>query len=140
FVANILKELCQKGFVTSHRGARGGYLLQKPLDQVSLAELMEALDDPFHLVECTRKHPAEGCCFAEVCPVKDPIAEVHRRVRELLRKVTLAELFGAGLPPAPVLTGRERVVGEVRQAQQVFAEGNCLPVVVDDLMQEILKG
>jgi Rrf2 family protein len=99
FVANILKELCQKGFVVSHRGARGGYVLHRPLERVSLAELMEALDDTFYLTECTREPAGAGCCFVDVCPVRDPIAEVHRRVAEVLRKVTLAELFEGGLPP-----------------------------------------
>lgn len=149
FVANILKELCQKRFVTSYRGARGGYTLNRPVDQVSLAELMEALDDTFHLTECTREPIGDGCCFVDVCPVHDPIAEVHRRVAEVLRKVTLAELFGAGLPPPaapPVVelvvwgSGRERVVAEAREAEKEFAEGRCRPVTVDDLMQEILKG
>jgi Rrf2 family protein len=112
FVANILKELCQGGFVASHRGVKGGYVLQRPLDQVSLAELMEALDDPFHLAECTREPASEGCCFADVCPVKDPIAEVHRRVRELLRQVTLAELLGAGLPLPTVPCGTTLVLCE----------------------------
>lgn len=148
FVANILKELCQKGFVASHRGAHGGYVLQRPLDQLSLFELMEALDDPFHLAEGTRESSRDGCCLAAVCPVRDLIAEVHRRVAEVLHQVTLAELFGAGLPPAspPVAdrvvysSGRERLVAEVREAEKEFAEGACKPVTVDELMQEILKG
>lgn len=98
FVANILKELCHQGLVASHRGVRGGYVLHRSLERVTLAELMEALDDGFHLAECTREAPGDGCCFLNVCPVRDPIAEVHRRVVELLRRVTLAELVGAGLP------------------------------------------
>ena len=47
FVANILKLLCGKGFVTSHRGVKGGYVLERPADEVTLAELMDALDDSF---------------------------------------------------------------------------------------------
>lgn len=112
FVANILKELCQKGFVTSHRGARGGYLLLRSLHQVSLAELMEALDETFHLAECTRPEPGDGCCFTSICPVRTPIAEVHRRVSEVLRRVTLAELFGPGLPSPTVARGIELVLCE----------------------------
>jgi len=102
FVANILKELCQKGFVASHRGAKGGYLLRRPAEEVSLAELMEALDEGFHLAECNKA----PCEFSSVCTVKGTIAEVHRRIRDVLRGVTLAEVFrppagapGAGLVP-----------------------------------------
>jgi Rrf2 family protein len=139
FVANILKELCQKGFVSSHRGARGGYVLRRPLDQLSLAEMMEALDDTFHLAECTREPAGDGCCFVDVCPVRDPIAEVHRRVAELLRQVTLAELLGAGLPLPTVPVGRERLVTEVRRAREEFEAGECRVATVKELMEEALK-
>ena len=43
FVANILKLLCRKGFVASHRGVKGGYVLRRAAEAVNLAELMEAL-------------------------------------------------------------------------------------------------
>src|SRR5882724_181631 len=49
FVANILKELCQKGFVVSHRGVKGGYSLARPAESVSLAELLETIEDGFRL-------------------------------------------------------------------------------------------
>jgi Rrf2 family protein len=92
FVANILKELCQKGFVTSRRGVKGGYALQRPAEDITLADLLQALDDSFQLAECTRDGAGEVCCIAPICPVRGQIAEVHRRIGALLRTVTLAEL------------------------------------------------
>ena len=91
FVANILKELCHKGFVASHRGVKGGYVLCRSVEDINLAELMEALDDGFHLAECNKA--ADPCSLASLCPVKGAISEVHRRIRDVLREVTLAELF-----------------------------------------------
>jgi Rrf2 family protein len=96
FVANILKELCQKQFVASHRGVKGGYRLRRPAADITLASLMEALDDTFQLTECCTPVPGEGCAVHGICPVKGPVAEVHRRIRDLLRNVTLAELFAPG--------------------------------------------
>ena len=106
FVANILKELCQKGFVASHRGVKGGYAMRRPAEDISLADLMEALDEAFHLAECT--HPADSsrvCTIAAVCPVKGAIAEVHGRIRELLRGVTLAEVFRPRGMDSPAILG-----------------------------------
>ncbi len=101
FVANILKELCQKQFVASQRGVKGGYRLQRPAAELALADLMEALDDTFQLTECCTPEPDQGCTVHGICPVKGPVAEVHRRIRELLRNVTLAELFTlTGAEPA----------------------------------------
>jgi Rrf2 family protein len=98
FVANILKELCHKGFVISHRGVKGGYVLQRPADAVSLAELMDALDGSFRFAECNQDIPDDGCALVHVCPVKGPIAEVHERLRKVLVNTTLAELFQPALP------------------------------------------
>jgi Rrf2 family protein len=102
FVANILKLLCHKGFVASHRGVKGGYALQRPADEVNLAELMEALDDSFHLAECNKESSAHNCTLTHVCPVRGAIAEVHRRIREVLRNVTLAEVFGDPCTPTQI--------------------------------------
>ena len=93
FVANILKLLCSKGFVTSHRGVKGGYVLERPAEEVTLAQLMDALDDSFHLAECN-KDADDPCSLAHLCPVRNAVGEIHRRVREVLGKVTLAEIFG----------------------------------------------
>src|SRR5262249_16337773 len=93
FVANILKELCHTGFVTSQRGVKGGYFLARPAERISLCELMESLGGPFPPAECSPPTAGEGCCLLPVCPVKDRVAEVHARIREVLRRVTLAELI-----------------------------------------------
>jgi Rrf2 family protein len=100
FVANILKELCQQGFVASHRGVKGGYALLRPVAEVNLAELIEALDEPVRVAACNQSAPSDGCTLFEFCPVKGPIDAVHRKVRDLLRTVTLAELFRSA-PPVP---------------------------------------
>ena len=116
FVANILKELCQKGFVVSHRGVKGGYELARPASSISLAELLETVEDGFRLTVCNpASHPGDdGCSHASVCTVKEPMAEVHRRLIDVLRGVSLAELFDkSGRRPAPLT------------ALPVLATGGC---------------
>jgi Rrf2 family nitric oxide-sensitive transcriptional repressor len=114
FVANILKELCHNGFVASQRGVKGGYVLRRPPAAITLAELMDALHDTFHLAECCQEQPEHGCSLFGVCPIKGPVAEVHRRIRQLLGNVTLAELVG------PADTGvLELEVSRCRQLQPI---------------------
>ncbi|MFL5339119.1 MAG: RrF2 family transcriptional regulator [Gemmataceae bacterium] len=93
FVANILKELCQKDFVESHRGVKGGYVLARPAEEINLAELIETLDDSFRLAECNQPSPDDGCSVFHLCPLKGPMAEIHRRIREVLSNLSLADLF-----------------------------------------------
>jgi Rrf2 family protein len=105
FVANILKDLCHKGYVTSHRGVKGGYALLRPAREVTLAELLESLDDGFQLTVCTgHAEPAgDPCAVEHACPMKGPLGEIHRRLADVLRGVTLAELFDPAGRPAPLL-------------------------------------
>jgi Rrf2 family protein len=112
FVANILKLLCHKGFVTSHRGVKGGYVLHRPAEEVNLAELMEALDEAFNLAECTRSPASEQCTIASLCPVRGAIADVHRRIRDLLRGVTLADVFRPNMATAATIYGLNLVPAE----------------------------
>jgi Rrf2 family cysteine metabolism transcriptional repressor len=93
FVANILKELCHQGWLRSQRGIKGGYLLQRSMEQTSLCELMEALDNPVSFAACNQPAGAEVCPLAGLCPVQVHIAEVHHRICEVLRSVTLVQLF-----------------------------------------------
>lgn len=99
FVANVLKELCRKGFVTSQRGVRGGYGAVAGLGPTSLAHLLDSLEDPVRLAECNQKLPEECCHLEATCPIRGPIEDVHLRIRDVLEKVTLAEIF-AKYPPA----------------------------------------
>lgn len=93
FVANILKRLCSEGYVAGRRGVKGGYVLRRPAEQVCLAELMESLGEPFHLAECNRTEADVVCGLASVCPVRNAVGRLHRRLLDVLRTVTLAELF-----------------------------------------------
>lgn len=101
FVANILKQLCQQKLVVSHRGVKGGYALARDAASVSLAELLEAVEEDFRLTVCNgiEAEPHE-CEHSGTCTVKGPLAEVHARLVGVLRGVTLAELFDPKAQPA----------------------------------------
>jgi Rrf2 family transcriptional regulator, cysteine metabolism repressor len=104
FVANILKELCQNGFVQSHRGVKGGYALARDASSITLAELLESVEDGLRLTMCNSggQHEHENCALMGVCTLQGPISEVHHRLLVVLRGVTLAELFdSSGKLPQP---------------------------------------
>ena len=112
FVANILKELAHKGYLSSTRGVKGGYALLKPVREITLAELLEAINEGFQLTVCsTHTVGRDTCDFESSCPVKTPLAAIHHRLNAVLRDVTLADLFQrhepvgrAAATPLPLLT------------------------------------
>ncbi len=96
FVANILKELGHHGFVDSHRGVKGGYVLARPAESITLAQLLESIEAGFRLTMCNPSLPDQNhdqCCLAGACNLKRPLNEVHHRLLEVLRAVSLADLF-----------------------------------------------
>lgn len=118
FLANILKDLCNKGFLVSHRGVKGGYALQRPADQINLAELLEAMEDGWKLTTCSGQGEGDehDCLVHDLCPIRAPVNEIHRAIFSVLRGVTLADVFRPaaattfqpvlsvlGQRPAPVL-------------------------------------
>ena len=96
--ANILKALAGAGILASQRGAQGGYVLTRPAARISLAEIVEALEGPFSLVDCISD---DACCqFSPVCPTHDPMQVVHRRFKSFMAGLSLEEILG--LHPRPI--------------------------------------
>ena len=94
FVANILKELCQGDYVVSQRGVHGGYTLHPDALRKTLAELLAVIQEEFRLTVCTPgdvEH--EPCSLENDCPVKGPLNRIQRRLIDVLKSVTLQELF-----------------------------------------------
>jgi Rrf2 family protein len=96
--ANVLKALASAGILTSQRGSQGGYALSRHPGRVSLAEVVEALDGPFSLVDCVSD--AACCQFSPVCPTHDPMQVVHRRFKEFMAGLSLEEILG--MAPRPI--------------------------------------
>lgn len=63
-VSKILKLLTQGGMVRSVRGPQGGYILDASLDDISVADLIKAIDGPIAVTACV-DHDDKGCCALE---------------------------------------------------------------------------
>ena len=109
---NVLKELAAAGYVESVRGAHGGYRLAVRPDELTLADLVEALEGPVRLAECVTDEAADSEeCTCEVmarCPITDPVHRVQRRLNDFLKKVSLAEIVEPSGALAPQAAGGER--------------------------------
>lgn len=97
-VAKILKLLAKEAVITSTRGAGGGYSLERAADQVSVAEIIAALDGPVALTACV--DGAEGSCDVEnLCPMRGRWDPINMAVKAALESVSLADINqDAGVP------------------------------------------
>lgn len=97
YLPAILAELKRAFLVTSHRGPDGGYSLSRPASEVTLADVMRAVDGPLMKVHDTslREIAYEGPAEALI----DVWRAVRTSLRSVLESVTLADLVAGSLPP-----------------------------------------
>jgi len=90
-VSKILKILAREGLVVSLRGAKGGYALARPSSEISMAEVIEAMDGPIGVTECSI---TPGLCSQEKgCPVRANWQRVNRIVLQSLQQITLDQMI-----------------------------------------------
>src|SRR5215467_4241638 len=97
-MAKVLQRLVRRGLLLSQHGTRGGYQLARVPTQISVADVIQAIDGPVTVTACSTE---EGQCeqFAK-CNVRDPLWRVRERILAALGECTIAEL--AADPPPPL--------------------------------------
>lgn len=92
-VSKILKLLARGGLVVSSRGARGGYMLVRPATQISMADIIEAMDGKGGLGARQACSVTPGVCGADpACVVRSNWQRINRAVLGVLRDITLDQM------------------------------------------------
>jgi Rrf2 family protein len=96
FLENILMQLRHAGLVDSRRGADGGYKLARPASEVTLADVIRAIDGPLAGVSGARPETLDFAGTAQ--PMRDVWIAVRASLRGVLERVTLADVVAGELP------------------------------------------
>jgi len=89
-MAKVLQRLVRRGLLLSHQGTRGGYQLARLPGQISVADVIQAIDGPLTVTACsTEKHDCEQY---SKCSVRDPLWQIRERIVAALGTVTLSEM------------------------------------------------
>lgn len=86
-VSKVLKILTQGGILQSHQGSKGGYTLARPAHEITAAEIIEAIEGPVAITDCSS---ADGC--ERKCRVSPSWQQVNGAVIGALRGLTLADM------------------------------------------------
>ena len=96
-VAKVLKALSAADLVLSQRGARGGYRLNRTLNDISVADVITAIDGPIALTACV--DGATGSCEVQgLCAVKGRWDLVNEAIQASLSGISLAQMRAASVP------------------------------------------
>lgn len=99
-VAKVLKPLAQAGLVEGFRGANGGYRLAHAAEAITLFEIVEAMEGPLAMTECSI-HTSQ-CGIEDTCGVRANWRRINDVVADALRSVSLAQMQSP--PAAPAIT------------------------------------
>jgi FeS assembly SUF system regulator len=90
-VSRLLQELLKSGLLHSQRGTKGGYSLARKAGEISIVDVVAALEGPIALTECSTD--VTGVCDLEPsCPIKSNQRVINQAVRGVLETITIADL------------------------------------------------
>jgi len=98
-LAKILQRLAKKKLITSHNGPKGGYLLTRPPSEITVGQVVRALEGPLSVVSCMTEH--DDCPQFARCNLRGPVQKIQASITHVLDSMTLAEL--AAEPTVTVL-------------------------------------
>ena len=87
----VLKRLARAGLLQSQRGVAGGYILAQPPEELSVANIVEAIEGPFGLTQCSNPE-SEPCESEDDCPIRPHWAAINKAVHDALSLVSLADI------------------------------------------------
>lgn len=90
-VAKILKNLSRSDLLQSQRGAHGGYRLLKPLQQISVADVIQIMEGPITLVNCVEVSNS-ACDLETCCPINGRWDPVNQAIWQTLSNISLKDL------------------------------------------------
>ncbi len=90
FLARIFQSLSRTGILVSHRGKKGGYSLARKPEDVTLCDVIEAVEGDIHINACLDGY--SECDRMSFCPVRRELVEIQKELVKSLRRTNFAEL------------------------------------------------
>ncbi len=97
-LAKVLQQLVRGGLLSSQQGIRGGYGLARPAAEITVVDVIEAIDGPMTVTACSESD--HSCDQYTKCNIRDPLWKLKDRIVAALSATTVAEL-AIDLVPAP---------------------------------------
>ncbi len=91
FLAKIISQLSIAGLIETSRGAHGGVSIKRDPKDISLLEVIEAIDGPITIEECTVD--PSSCVFGDKCPIHDVFTEARKEIVRKFRESTFDKLL-----------------------------------------------
>ena len=88
YIEQIMRLLIKRDIVTASRGANGGYTLKSPPNEISIGQIVRALEDDIEIIECVSK---DGKC--KCCPSSKVWKKLYNGINQLLDSMSLEQMI-----------------------------------------------
>ncbi len=88
YLEKILGILRKEKLIETTRGSLGGYSLSRPADEISIGEILRALEDNLYLAACNG-----GKCNSKDCPSKNIFNRIYKEINDVLDKIYLSDML-----------------------------------------------
>lgn len=92
YLEQLMAKLKKAGFVTSTRGAQGGYRLAKPAQEISVGDVLRALEGNLEAIDCGGNAPGKSCQGADLCVTRYIWKEINDKINETVDSIMLDRL------------------------------------------------
>jgi Rrf2 family protein len=95
-LAKVLQTLARQGIVESQNGPKGGYLLARNAREITIAQLLEAIEGPLGITDCYQEQEDKttSCSCFNHCNIRTPLLKVQDSIYQLLNNMTVADMMG----------------------------------------------
>ena len=101
-LAKILQRLAKKKLITSHNGPKGGYVLTRAPGEITVGQVVRALEGPVRIVSCMVED--DDCPQFSRCNLRRPVQKIQASISSVLDTMTMAELTADTAAPELVTT------------------------------------
>lgn len=88
-LAKILQRLSKKGLIVSQNGPKGGYVLARVPERITVGEVVKALEGPVNIASCLQ---STDCPQLDRCNIRRPVRRIQESINRLLDTMTLVEM------------------------------------------------
>ncbi len=93
-VAKVLQQLVKKDIISSYQGVRGGYLLVKTPEHISLMDIISAIEDDYHITNCMNEASSQlDCNHFDCCMIRDPLIKVQREIDKVFQNMKVNQIL-----------------------------------------------
>ena len=93
-VAKVLQNLVKSDIAISAKGANGGFTLSRNPAEISLLDIIQAVETKLKIVDCMNNNGSKiECSNFDCCKIKDPLAEVQKKIDGIFTETSLAQIL-----------------------------------------------